>query len=88
MLRAWPYVLTLGLGFLAGCAWEVWMLNRKSRDAWRFYRGSRHVPGEAWDALDDGVDHACGECGRGIPSYQAHGSLCGACLEEIAREGQ
>jgi hypothetical protein len=37
----WPYVLMLGLGFLAGCAFEVWLLNRHQRDAWRFYRRGR-----------------------------------------------
>jgi len=34
----------------------------------------------------DGCDHACGECGRGIPSYQAHDSTCWTCEDEMARE--
>lgn len=35
---------------------------------------------------DDGIDHACGECGGGIPSYQADGSLCSFCADDIRRE--
>jgi hypothetical protein len=36
----------------------------------------------------DGCDHACGECGRGLPSWQTHGSLCSSCSDEIRREAE
>lgn len=34
--------------------------------------------------LEDGCDHQCGECGRGLPSYQRDGSICDRCEAEVA----
>ena len=42
------------------------------------------VPDE-WDG-NDGCDHACGECGRGLPSWQRDGSTCFECEQAMAHE--
>jgi hypothetical protein len=41
------------------------------------------VEPEPAEVADGGT---CGECGAGLPSYQAHGSLCWPCSDEVRRE--